>query len=62
MKMTEVREKARDLGLTPGRAKKAELIHSIQLAEGNTPCFGRSDGHCQHGDCCFMPECLKTDA
>ena len=34
MKMPEVRVKARSLGLTPGRKRKAELIHAIQMAEG----------------------------
>ncbi len=58
MGMPEIRMKAKALGLTPGNMKKAQLIHAIQTAEGNTPCFGRSNGHCIYTDCCFMQDCL----
>lgn len=60
MKIAQIREKAKTLGVTPGRMKKAELIHSIQAAEGCTMCFGTSDGQCTHTDCCFMADCLKS--
>jgi len=59
MTMPEIRMKARTLGLKPGKMKKAELIHAIQLAEGCTPCFGRSNGYCAFLDCCFIKDCLK---
>jgi hypothetical protein len=58
MKMPQIKNKAKSLGITPGKMKKAELIHSIQIAEGCTPCFGRSNGQCGNTDCCFMPDCL----
>jgi len=35
--MPEIRVKAKALGITPGKMKKAELIHAIQQAEGYTP-------------------------
>lgn len=57
--MPEIRAKAEALGITPGKMKKAELIHAIQQAEGYTPCFGRSNGKCPYTDCCFMKDCLK---
>ena len=60
MGMPEIRIKAKALGITPGKMKKADLIHTIQMTEGCTPCFGRSNGHCSNIDCCFMPDCLKT--
>jgi len=60
MTMTETRDKAEALGIRPGKMKKAELIHSIQTAEGCTPCFGWSNGECGNIDCCFMADCLKT--
>ena len=60
MNMTEIREKARALGIIPGKMKKAELIHNIQIAEGCIPCYGRSNGECAHTDCCFLQDCLKT--
>ena len=58
--MPEIRVKAKALGITPGKMKKAELIHAIQQAEGYTPCFGRSNGQCAYIDCCFMKDCLKV--
>ena len=33
MTMPETRAKAKALGITPGKMKKAELIHAIQTAE-----------------------------
>ena len=59
MKMPEVRVKARSLGLTPGRRKKAELIHAIQMAEGYSPCFG-TDGNCSNHSCCFIGDCVRV--
>ena len=59
MNMPEIRRKAEVLGITPGKMKKVELIHTIQMAEGCTPCFGRSDGQCSYTDCCFIKDCLK---
>ncbi len=60
IKMPEIKMKAKALGIIPGKMKKAELIHTIQTAEGNTPCFGWSNGQCSNTDCCFMKGCLKT--
>jgi hypothetical protein len=60
MKMTELREKAKAIGISPGKMKKAELIHSVQKAEGYTRCFGTSGGFCANNDCCFMKDCLKV--
>ena len=60
LKMPEIRAKAKSLGITPGRMKKAELIHSIQLAEGFTPCYGSSGGQCPYVECCFRADCLKV--
>ncbi len=60
MGMPEIRMKAQVLGLTPGKMKKPELIHTIQVTEGNAPCFGRSDGQCGNGGCCFMRDCLSV--
>ena len=59
MKMPELRAKAKSLGIKPGKMKKMDLVHAIQMAEGYTPCFGRSGGYCPNLDCCFMADCLK---
>ena len=58
----EIRERARLLGITPGKMKKAELIHAIQTAEWCTPCYGRSNGECPWLECCWRSDCLKTKA
>jgi len=60
MTMSYIKQKAKGLGIIPGKMKKAELIHAVQIAEGCTPCYGRSNGQCPHTDCCFMKDCLKT--
>jgi hypothetical protein len=60
MGLPEIKMKAQSLGLTPGKMKKPELIHTIQVTEGNTPCFGRSDGQCGNSGCCFMRDCLSV--
>lgn len=62
MTMPEVRERAKMMGITPGKMKKAELIHSIQMAEGCTPCYGRSNGQCPWLECCWRSDCFKTKA
>jgi hypothetical protein len=61
MKIEDVRKKAKKLGInSSSKTKKAELIHSIQKAEGNTPCFGKSNnGKCPYTNCCFMGDCFK---
>lgn len=61
MRMPEVKEKAKNLGITVGKMKKVDLIRAVQGAEGNTECFGRTDGHCPNTDCCFMDDCLKVN-
>jgi predicted metal-binding protein len=59
MKNSEIKEKARALGINWDKMKKTELIRAIQEKEGNTPCFGTSNGNCPYTDCCFMEDCLK---
>jgi len=36
--------------------KKADLIHAIQTAEGNSACFGRID-NCAITPCLFRKDC-----
>jgi len=59
MNVTEIIKKAKAIGIDPGKMKKAELIRSIQIAEGCIPCFGTSDGQCAYAECCFMQDCFK---
>jgi len=59
MKMQEVREKAKALGLkkTFGLSK-GELIRKIQRAEGNFDCFGTAKDYCDQLQCYFREDCL----
>jgi len=59
MKMQEVRQKAKALGLrdTFGLSKAA-LIKKIQRAEGNFDCFGTAKDYCDQLECCFREDCL----
>jgi hypothetical protein len=60
--MADIKDKAQQMGITPGKMKKTELIHSIQRAEGCTPCYGLSGGNCPWLECCWRSDCLKTKA
>ncbi len=61
MDIKEIKEKAKKLGIKPKLGMKKEiLIHSIQAAEGNFPCFGTTARDCcgQMG-CCWRKDCLS---
>jgi len=62
MKITEVRKRAKGLGLKPGRLSKADLIRAIQRAEGHFDCFGTASGFCDQQDCAWRKDCLGKDA
>ena len=59
MTMGEIKDKAKNLGITAGTMKKTELVRAIQNAEGNQACYGTTNGTCQWTECCFRPDCLK---
>lgn len=58
MRMEEVREKAKELGIKTARKKKEDLIREVQAAEGNFPCFGTAAGFCDQAGCCWHEDCL----
>ena len=62
MKVAEIKQKAGLLGIKAANMKKAELIHAIQKAEGNNPCFGTAKDSCPYTNCCFMKDCLRKKA
>jgi len=62
MTMPEIRDRAKAMGITPGKMKKVELIHAIQRAEFCTPCYGRSNGDCPWLECCWRADCFKAKA
>ena len=60
MGISEIRMKAKGLGIIPGTMNKEELIHTIQATEGYTACFGRSNGECGYTNCCFIKDCFRN--
>jgi hypothetical protein len=58
MKMEEVKEIAKGLGIKPGKMKKSDLIQEIQRAEGNEDCYntGRADS-CGQDSCAWREDC-----
>ena len=62
MKMKEVREKAAELGIKPGKFKKVDLIRTIQGNEGNSPCFQTGLDSCDQFGCCWRSDCLPASS
>ncbi len=57
MKVTDIRTKAKDLGVKNcARMNKTDLIKSIQTAEGNSPCY-QEIVDCRIEDCLWREEC-----
>jgi len=59
MTIYEIRIIAHKLGITPNKKNKIELIKSIQVKEGNTPCFKTAGNFCDQTDCCWRNDCLR---
>lgn len=59
MKMTDVQNKAKQLGIKIKKVKKADLIRRIQIEEGNMPCFQTENSSCGQEDCCWRKDCLN---
>ena len=58
MKVQEIKEIAKKMGLGAGNLRKAELVRAIQKAEGNAECFG--DGNaagCGQQACLWREDC-----
>lgn len=58
MKVTDIKELAKKLGINPGKMKKADLILAIQKKEGNPPCFGTGTESCPETGCCWRADCI----
>jgi hypothetical protein len=60
MTINEVRKIAKDKGIKlVARQTKAEIIRSIQRAEGNFDCFRMAQGYCDQMSCLWREDCLK---
>lgn len=61
MKVQQIREIARNKGLQPGKAEKAELIKTIQRQEGNFDCFATAHaGSCDQTGCLWREDCFAA--
>ena len=59
MTIKEIRIFAETKGISlPKRAKKADLIHSIQRFEGNEACYGTKQ--CANTRCLWHQDCIKA--
>jgi hypothetical protein len=57
MTVKEIQGIAKKMGLKTGKMRKADLVRTIQTAEGNTPCFQSNTA-----DSCGQDFCLwRTD-
>jgi len=58
MKLEEIKEIAKQHGIKAGKMKKAELVRSVQQAEGNAQCFATgASSTCGQGDCLWREDC-----
>ncbi len=58
MKLAEIQNKAKSLGIKPSKMKKVDLIRTIQSQEGNSSCFQTQNDSCPQGKCCWREDCL----
>ncbi|NLG16871.1 MAG: SAP domain-containing protein [Fibrobacter sp.] len=59
VQLTEIRKRAKELGISGTKMKKDELIQSIQKAEGNFPCFKSAQDDCDQSGCYWREDCLS---
>ncbi len=60
MDMTQIKEKAKQLGIQASKMKKVDLIRAIQSKEGNFPCFETAKDYCNQLSCAWRNACLPT--
>ncbi len=61
MHIQTVRSIAKEHGIKAGRMTKANIIRTIQRAEGNFDCFSTAiDGYCDQMRCAWRDDCLGS--
>ena len=59
MNLTKIRSLAKDVGVKPGKMRKADLIRTIQRSEGYFDCFGTAvAGDCDQLNCLWREDCF----
>ncbi|NOQ67409.1 MAG: SAP domain-containing protein [Desulfobacterales bacterium] len=46
------------MGIQAGKMKKTDLVRTIQMAEGNSPCFQTGATSCDQENCCWRSDCI----
>jgi hypothetical protein len=62
MNMQDIKTLARERGLArPGRVTKLELVRTIQVLEGNFPCFATAhNAECNQLGCLWRQDCFVS--
>lgn len=59
MNIQNLREIAKQRGVTPRKLGKIELVRTLQLEEGNFDCFAKAyAGYCDQSGCLWREDCL----
>jgi hypothetical protein len=62
MRLEEIQNMARGMGIRSLKMKKAHLIRAIQRAENNIECYGtRRVDNCQEIACLWKSDCLSLN-
>lgn len=56
--MTELKKKAKSMGITNQKLEKDDLVRAIQTTEGNYPCFKSADSFCDQAACMWREDCI----
>jgi hypothetical protein len=60
IRMMEIRNRAKMLGIHVSiKMSRVEMIHRIQLKEGNRMCFKTEVLDCRRFECCWFHECQE---
>ena len=61
MDIYKIRVIAKNMDIKPKGMNKADLIKSIQIKEGNSPCFKTAGKYCDQADCLWRSDCLSNN-
>jgi hypothetical protein len=62
MKMQDIRQMAKKLGINSFGKTKTDLIREIQRTEGYFDCYRTAVDDCDQHECLFRPSCLEKPA
>lgn len=60
MKLVEIKEMAKQMGIRIGKMNKAEIIRAIQVQEKNNPCFSADVEFCEQDNCLWRGDCVNN--